>query len=274
PKDIEKYYPSNYLSFSSGKESLLRKYLLKKRDKYAMTGKGLIGKLLFNRFDYPDFYAWFSGVNIDKNDSILDIGCGNGRLLLKLQRAGFRKLLGIDPFIKEEIVYNKNLRILKKNLSDVQNLSFDWVMLHHVFEHMENPHEAFVLLKKIVKKNGNVLIRIPLVDSYVWQKYKTDWVQLDPPRHYFLHSVKSIKYLSDKYGFKINKIIYDSTSFQIWGSEQYKRQIPLMSNNSFFVNRNASIFSRADMQLYKEQTRELNKNREGDAACFYLQNMN
>jgi len=273
PANIGKYYPKNYLSFSIVKQSSLKTYLLRKRDEFAISGKGLIGELLSKKFGHPDIFSWFSEANLNKNDSTLDVGCGRGQLLFKLQSAGFNNLLGIDPFIEKEIVYNENLRILKKKLPEIQDLHFDWIMFHHVFEHMENPNETFAILKKILKRNGSILIRIPVIDSYAWEFYKRDWVQLDPPRHYFLHTVKSIEYLSGKYGFKINKILYDSTSFQFWGSEQYKRQIPLMSEISHFVSHGKSIFSREEIKQFEDKAKELNKNRKGDTACFYLQSI-
>ena len=273
PSDIARYYPSNYVSFFSPDDSALKKYLLKKREVFALTGKGLVGKILSEWFGYPDFYLWFSEANFNKNDFILDVGAGKGELLLKLQNVEFNNLLGIDPFLEKDIIYNKSLKILKKDLSQINN-SFDWVMFHHVFEHLPNPNETFSMLKKLVKRNGKVLIRLPVVDSYAWETYKIYWVQLDPPRHLFLHTVNSIKFLSEKYGFIINKIMYDSTAFQFWGSEQYKLDIPLMDKRSHFLNNSKNVFSKNEIKKFEKKAKELNKIGKGDSACFYLQNIN
>ncbi len=274
PENIEKYYPNNYVSFFKPNNSRLKKYLIKKRDLFALTGKSILGKILFEWYGYPDFYPWFSKANFNKNDFILDVGAGNGELLLKLQSVGFKNLYGIDPFLEKEITCNKNLKILKLELSQLKKLVFNWVMFHHVFEHMQNPNETFAILKNIVKKNGNVIFRIPVIDSYAWETYKTDWVQLDPPRHFFLHTVKSIKHLCDKFGFRISKIIYDSTAFQFWGSEQYKMKIPLMDPRSHFLNNKKTIFSKDEIRKFEKAAKELNKNGKGDSACFYLENIN
>ncbi|MDH3267581.1 MAG: class I SAM-dependent methyltransferase [Ignavibacteria bacterium] len=274
PENIGKYYPYNYVSFFSPNNSGLKKYLLKKRDLFAFTGKGILGKILSSLYGYPDFHTWFSEANFSKNDFILDVGAGKGELLLKLQNVGFNNLLGIDPFLEKDITYNKDLKILKQELSQLNNLSFDWVMFHHVFEHLKNPAETFDILKNIVKKNGKVIIRIPVIDSYAWEIYKTNWVQLDPPRHFFLHTVKSIKHLAGRFGFRINKIIYDSTAFQFWGSEQYKMNIPLMHPRSHFLNNKKAIFSKDEIRKFENEAEELNKKGKGDSACFYLENIN
>lgn len=266
PKNIQDYYPSNYLPESE--YSTLKKYLRRKREISVLSGNGILGKILTNLFGYPLEYSWFTETNIKKTNSILEVGCGKGDLLKLFFDAGFKDLMGIDPFLEKDFTYN-NLKILKKDLSQINDV-FDLVMFHHSFEHLNNPHETFNMLKNIVKRKGEIIIRIPLIDSFAWETYKTNWVQLDPPRHFFLHTVKSIKYLCDIYGFHIRKILYDSNSIQFWGSEQYRRQIPLMDSNSLLLKYNNSIFRKEELKQYEQKAVELNNNKQGDMASFYL----
>ena len=77
-------------------------------------------------------------------------------------------------------------------------------------------------------------------------------------------------YLAEKNGFKIEKIIFDSTSFQFWASEQYKRNIPLYAENSYYVNPSKSLFNSAIIQGYEDRTKMLNDTLQGDQAAFYL----
>jgi SAM-dependent methyltransferase len=271
PQNIEKYYPPNYYSFKNLKKSNLLNYLKYKRDLFSYRGKGIIGKLLVNFYGYSDIHSWLPELNLKKDDAILDVGTGAGDLLIRLLKLGFKNLVGIDQFIEKDIFYNQYLSIYKKDLSLI-NKVFDLVMFHHVFEHLKDPHYTFKKIKNILKKDGLLLIRIPVIDSYAWEKYKVNWVQLDPPRHYFLHTIKSIKYLSMRYNFKIKKIIYDSTSFQFWGSEQYEKEIPLISPLSYYSNPKGSIFNKQLIKKFSKQAMELNKNKEGDSACFIIQN--
>jgi hypothetical protein len=64
--------------------------------------------------------------------------------------------------------------------------------------------------------------------------------------------------LAQKIDFKIKEIIYDSTEFQFWGSEQYKRGIPLVSDMSYAVNRKKSIFSKKQIREFKKLTKKFN----------------
>jgi SAM-dependent methyltransferase len=271
PDNMEKYYPPEYLNYPPVKRSLLKEYLMNSRENAVLSGKGIFGKLLKTVFGFTDpnlLWALEAKINID--DSILEVGPGKGELLLKLKRAGFKNLLGVDAFIEKDIIYDDNCKIIKMDFSQLDNLKFDWIMLHHSFEHLKDPVQTFEKLNSLLNPNGNVLIRIPVIDSYAWEKYKTNWIQLDPPRHFFLHSKKSIEYLSSRFNFKIYKIFYDSTAFQFIGSDQYIKHIPLISSKSYYVNPNDSIFTNDIINNYSNKAKELNTNKLGDTACYFL----
>ena len=139
-------------------------------------------------------------------------------------------------------------------------------MMHHSFEHMNNPHKVFDKLSELLNDDGLLLIRIPLADSYAWRKYGTCWFQMDVPRHFYLHSVKSLNYLIEKYGFHIEKIEYDSTWQQFYFSESYLRNISL--------NENFNEFSLKNKRVFQKQAQILNKMMDGDQACFYIRKNN
>jgi len=59
----------------------------------------------------------------------------------------------------------------------------------------------------------------------------------------------------------IQDVIFDSTEFQFWGSKQYKRDIPLMAENSYSVDPKKSIFIKKQMKESKKMAKELNMNK-------------
>ena len=71
-------------------------------------------------------------------------------------------------------------------------------------------------------------------------------------------------------GFEIESVEFDSTAFQFWGSEQYRRGIPLEDPRSFKHGIENSVFSEADIAGFERASRELNASRRGDQACFIL----
>ena len=137
---------------------------------------------------------------------------------------------------------------------------------------MPDPLSSIKELYRLVKPKRYVLIRIPIVSSFAWRKYRTNWIQLDAPRHLFLHSVKSIQILADKTNFKVTDVVYDSKSVQFWGSELYEKQIEVKKRHSFYSNikKRQSFFSKKELQKYEQKAKELNAQKDGDQACFYL----
>jgi SAM-dependent methyltransferase len=191
----------------------------------------------------------------------LDVGSGAGRLLLEMREFGFKNLSGIDPFLEKDIHHNAEVNVYKKSLDDVIE-HYDFIMLHHSFEHMSNPQAALKKIKSVLKPNGQVLIRIPLADSYAYEKYGVNWVELDPPRHFFLHTKKSMQLMIEEQGFKLDRILYDSSNFEIIESEKWKRGIPSAKEEA--------IFSKKEKQEMSELVDELNQKEKGSRACFYL----
>jgi hypothetical protein len=125
-------------------------------------------------------------------------------------------------------------------------------------------------ISRLLKRDGCALIRIPVASNYVWREFGTNWVQIDAPRHMFLHTRKSIDLLAEKSGLKCKDVVFDSTDFQFWGSKQYELDIPLMSNDSYYFNKNSTNFTKSQIKEYKRLTKTLNETGESDAACFYL----
>ncbi|MGF1671728.1 MAG: class I SAM-dependent methyltransferase [Balneolaceae bacterium] len=271
PGNISEYYPADYYSFTKTAGTGLGKKLLIKtksiRDKAAVFKRGLMGNIL-NSFFPNEVLNTMSGV-LSKDQHILDAGCGKGMILSQLKEIGFVHLSGIDPFIENDIRYKNGLEIRKMSLQEVTG-TWDIIMFHHSFEHMPNPGQILKLINAKLSVEGTAIIRIPVSGSFAWQEFGTDWVQLDAPRHFYLHTKKSMEIIADYAGLKISNIIYDSTDFQFWGSEQYKRDIPLNDPRSYSVNPAGSIFSKSEINSYRKKAKILNQKRQGDSAAFFL----
>lgn len=272
PDKLSKYYPESYYSLRepySLKDNFLKAIFKRQRAKYCLYGNSIIGMLLSRISSIPDYYDWCKRSKIGFESQILDVGCGTGHLLLSMQKEGFSNLTGADPFINDNIFYDCGVRILKRDVSEIEQ-QFDFITLCHSFEHMPKPLSVLKELYRLLKPKRYVLIRLPVVSSFAWRKYGVNWVQLDAPRHFFLHTIKSIQILANEVGFQIADTVFDSTEFQFWGSEQYLKGIPLKDSNSYAENPQQSIFSKEQIQSFKAKAIELNENNDGDSACFYF----
>lgn len=270
PKNMGKYYSANYYSFKKGESSNFIKQILKrKRAEYALFKKGLIGKAIYMKYPNP-FFDMISRIGVNYNSRILDVGCGAGNLLYSLNETGFKNLVGVDPYINEEVI-DGDVKILKKTIHELpDNEKFNLIISNHSFEHIPDQLETLLKISKILSEKGGCLIRMPVKTEYIWNRYGVNWVQIDAPRHFFIHTIKSFTYLAKKAGLVIKDITFDSTEFLFWGSEQYKRGIPLKAENSYSVNPKKSIFIKKQIKEFKKMAKELNKNNQGDQAAFYL----
>ncbi|MFZ9263395.1 MAG: hypothetical protein ACO3AA_08685, partial [Chitinophagaceae bacterium] len=103
-----------------------------------------------------------------------------------------------------------------------------------------------------------------------WEHYKEHWIQLDPPRHLYLHSLESIEKLVSASNLKIKEIIFDSTEFQFIGSEQAKMGIALEDNRSYIKNKTTDLFSSAQINDFKKRAVELNSQKKGDQIAVVI----
>ncbi|BCB26584.1 putative methyltransferase [Sulfurimicrobium lacus] len=271
PDDLSRFYPDNYYSFSGSLNSrfTLASFAKKRRFAYCIEGRDLIGKALTIKFGKPEFASWFTNTQTRFADRILDVGCGSGRLLLSLRDMGFIHLEGIDPYIAHDINYDNGVKILKAHLHSLES-QYDFIMLHHSFEHMEDPQEVMKQLFRITRPGHYVLIRVPVASSYAWRTYRENWVQLDAPRHLYLHTEKSMKLLAEHAGFHLDQVVHDSSPMQFWGSEQYRMNITLRDPKSYMQNPQESPFTQQQISEFQQQSEELNRKGEGDQACFYF----
>jgi SAM-dependent methyltransferase len=268
PTDMNPYYPSNYYSMqvTLPNHGVVRSALCAIESRIRLRVSNRIFK---NNTRNRRIFDWLRGSQTDYDCSILDVGCGRGKLLHELHFFGLRDLTGADPFISESIRYQNGIVVHKCELNELDR-SFDVIMMHHTFEHMPDPKRTFSDAAARLRQGRMLLLRIPVIDRYAWRHYGVNWLSLDAPRHFYLHSEKSIALLAEEAGFKIERVVYDSGAHQFWGSEQYLKDIPHRSNRSFEDNPKGSIFTRKQIREYEKRSRELNAKGDGDAACFYL----
>lgn len=262
PDGMENYYPYYYYSFKESVPKLKRKSLLKRifadfrmNRKYKRCNSAILEQL--------------KPLQILPSHRILDVGCGKGKLICELFNEGFEDVQGVDKFITDEHDYDYNVKVFKKDLSELDANSYDLLMMHHCFEHMDQPLLELHNCYNLLKPGGYLMIRIPVV-SKTWEIYGTDWVQLDAPRHFFIHTERSMELLAKEAKFNMVDVVYDSSSFQFTGSEMYKRGIELVDGKTKEYRDIQALFSREELENYDKQSKQLNREGNGDQAIFYL----
>lgn len=264
--DLSEFYPANYYSLNAVFPKKKNK-LIQYRNKAAIFPNNFLDRFLLKIKPHAPLQA-LSLVNPKINFHIADIGCGAGHLIYDLHELGFDYITGIDPNINKDITIDKNIKILKDKLENISS-KFDIIMFHHSLEHIPDQKSILTAARESLNSNGICLIRVPIVSSYAWRTYKTNWVQLDAPRHLYLHSEKSMKLLAEQTGFYIEQVVYDSSDFQFWGSNNLKENIPLFNINTGIPNKLVKK-SFLNTIKYRLKANILNKKHDGDQAIFIL----
>ncbi|WP_111669068.1 class I SAM-dependent methyltransferase [Algoriphagus litoralis] len=256
PEDLSPYYPSGYYSFTQLQLSSFKTRLLKSLRMRAFLDFGIAWKA-------PMYGYWLKKLRPRLADRIADVGCGNGQLLYELYAGGFSDLHGYDPFIAEEKQLAPGLKLWKKRLEEADS-KFDVIMMHHAFEHMEHPDEILKACFEKLNSGGQLLIRCPVADSVVWKESRELWVQLDAPRHLIIPSVNGLKLKAEQIGFSLQEVEFDSSDFQFWGTELYRK------GEILDVGKVSKYFSTEERLAMQKKALQLNQEGKGDQACFYF----
>jgi SAM-dependent methyltransferase len=271
PENLEDFYPPNYYSFRPPRVSISSE--AKKAARVLAIRTPGLPRLLQDWLAERDSLFHIAKLIRDAcggtDASILDVGSGAGNYLRLLVDAGFRNVLGIDAYLSDDIHYRNRILIKKADLFSKKG-NYDLISFNHSFEHMPHQQEVLQCARTLLTTDGCIVARIPIVGGEAWEAYREDWVQFDAPRHLYLHSLKSFGHLAADSGLRLERIIYDSNQFQFWGSELYRRNIPLSAFQWPPRGGTAPLFTRQEMTAFAQRAREANRGQRGDQIAAIL----
>lgn len=172
--------------------------------------------------DYSKLYKDKFNANLDKiatfsiiksfthkDSDILDIACGTGYLLNYL---GGGTGVDINSKLIEECreKYPKS-RFKTSNCYNIscENGQFDTIVMCMIIEHLAEPEKALQEAKRLLKKEGNLIVITPKKDDWFYRTF----VKKDPT-HIKEYATKELTGLLSKY-FEIDKIKFGSVSTKI-----------------------------------------------------------
>ena len=165
---------------------------------------------------------------------LLEIGCGTGEQLLSLQDLGW-KAKGIE-FSKDAAETGKRngADITVGRIEDTQlKEKFDVVLMIYVFEHLSEPGITLDKIRKILDKNGRLVLDIPNIDSFESAIFKEKWFPLEMPRHFYQFSPATIRQMLEMHGFEVESILHDPTSKRFLQSLNYVLGTKGLEHNKF-----------------------------------------
>lgn len=145
----------------------------------------------------------------------LDIGCGSGSTVRAATDLGW-DAVGID--IDQKLIelgktqHNVDLRCTPLLESGFEGNQFHFIRLRDVIEHLPNPYEALIEVKRLLVPGGLVLIATPNEDSLPTQirlltGHQRDQVAtVPPPHHVHGFTPKTLRRILDRTGLKVHQI--------------------------------------------------------------------
>lgn len=136
---------------------------------------------------YADAAVLLDAIILDKNASILEVGCGSGRLLFELKKIGFLNLTALDPSQKcIDMIQRQSIQGISSSIFEVPcTQSYDVVILQGVLEHIYDVFRLMQILTKLTKPNGIILLGVP--DASRYQDYDTvpyDYLNIEHINHF------------------------------------------------------------------------------------------
>jgi len=154
-------------------------------------------------------YHQFFVDNVDPQDAVLDIGCGNGFLTYDVAKK-VRSVTAID-------LNKDNIELARRNFSkdnikyiygDASQISFgekfDVVIMSNVLEHIDNRYDFLLKLKKLANK---FLLRVPVLNRDWLTYYKRELgveYRLDLT-HKIEYTMESLQQELEKAGMRIER---------------------------------------------------------------------
>ena len=157
-----------------------------------------------------DYLRWAHRVILSKNllnreESILEIGCFNGFFVKALRNEGY-DCYGSD-IMDSSINYGKDLYGLHAYIkSGPFGRKFNTIIMIDVLEHVKNP---VVFLKDLIElyKPEKFLISVPNGDRIFYDK--SDW----PPHHYSRFSTESLRHLMRLVDYNVTYVEFETSVF-------------------------------------------------------------
>ena len=162
---------------------------------------------------------------------LLDIGCGDGTFLLRMQQDGW-SVTGVEQTPDNARKAGIDVR---ESISGVAgDEPFDCITLWHVLEHLSELHSTMVAIRGLLKKDGVVIIAVPDTNSVPARFFGKWWFHLDVPRHLYHFQEKSLTALLRGHGFATMRARRTEFEYDLMGWGQSALNYFFREPNIFF----------------------------------------
>jgi len=144
-------------------------------------------------------------------ESVLDVGCGDGRILDVLAREGLSpaRLEGMEMNgIAVALARAKGYEVAELNFNDFEPAAwgrcYDLLVCHQVIEHLRSPRQALAKMRALLRPGGVVSLETPDVMGWDARLFRPrHWGGYHFPRHFHLFNTTALVELLQQEGYDI-----------------------------------------------------------------------
>ena len=153
-------------------------------------------------------YVWHV-VKRHVTGKVLDLGAGTAWSCLECKKLGL-DVVAVD-FLDSSLKALKSMhfKTVKHDLNEFpypfENGSFDTVLLIHVIEHLYSPFKTLVEIRRILKKNGTLILACPNANEKIQRSWKGPESEVEGAKHLYGFVPKTLKLTVEKAGLNVKK---------------------------------------------------------------------
>lgn len=175
---------------------------------------------------------------VEPGNSILDVGCGTGEFLFRLKNK-FVNLYGIDTsssaieWAKQKNKDFKNFLFFEGELKNCrfEDNFFDCCLCLDVLEHTKNPMDILAEIKRILRKDGQLIVSMPNWFDIIFTK-----VLRLHRMHLHAHAPCGWKNIIRKAGFKVYS--YRAIDSLVMSNDWLARKLPILGKGIIIFCKN------------------------------------
>ena len=136
---------------------------------------------------------------------ILEVGCGNGRLLHELALRGYDcEASEMDPDIAAWVTNKTGIAVYPGAFPPADSQPYDLILLIDVLEHVRDPIQFVEEVRRRLSPAGRVLLHCPVIDS-IEAAARLKYL-FNPISHLWMHTTHSMERLWTRAGMQPEKI--------------------------------------------------------------------
>ncbi len=155
---------------------------------------------------------------------VLDVGCGSGVLLARMQSLGWQvEGVEVDPAaVKAARARGVPVRLGTLEQQAFPADHFDAVHSAHVLEHVHDPLALLRECRRILKPGGTLVFLTPNVESWGHRLLGPAWLNLDPPRHLMIFAPATLRTAAERAGLIVRQLDTTVRTAWVYGALSYR----------------------------------------------------